>query len=180
MHKTLTIILFLIGTIAYSQHTDRFISFTSSIKPIDSIEVNLKFRNGNPKKNGVIIIYESGDYHYEMYTGKLTEYYKSGDIKSIDEFDNIGNLISSQLYDFEGTLYCDMNTLKIDTEAKSIDEFFSTEEHLSILIHAKKYRLSLFPGKWFLLEEGNTLNGERIDKWKRYNKDGTIKEVTDY
>lgn len=180
MHKRLAILFFLISTIAYSQHTDRFKQFTAPIQPIDSININLKYRNGNPKEIGLIKVYQHEDYEYEFYSGKRTCYYKSGEIKSVEEFDSFGNLINSQLYDFEGYPYCSKQILKIDTEAKDLDAFFESDKDLLVSMYFKKYRLSLIPGKWFLLEEGNTLNGEKIGQWKRYNKDGTIKEVNDY
>ena len=180
MTRKLTIIFFLISSIIYAQHTDRFKQFTTSIKPIDSVIVNEKFKNGKTKETGLILVYQNGDYLYEIYSGKLTKYYKSGIIKSIDVFDSYGNIITSKLFDNQGTPYCELKALKIDTVAKTIDEFFITEEHLSILIHSKRYRFSLIPNEWFLLEEGNYLNGTKTGKWTKYNKDGTVKQITNF
>jgi len=180
MHRKLIFFFLLICTITYSQHTDRFKQFTSSIKPIDSVVIHEKFSNGKTKETGLIKTYEYGDYYYDLYSGKLTKYYRSGELKSVEEFDSFGYLLSSQQYDYDGFPYCNNKTLEIDTNAKSLSDFFESEEHLSITIYFKKYRLSLIPGKWFLLEEGKTINGEMIGQWKRYNKDGSIKEVTEY
>ena len=180
MYKILTISFFLIVTITYSQHTDRFKQFTASIKPIDSINIDLKYRDGNPKEIGLIKVYQHGDYEYEFFSGKRTCYYKSGEIKSIEVFDSFGNLINAQLYDFEGYPYCSKQVLKIDTLAKDLDAFFESDKDLLVSMHFKKYRLSLTPVKWFLLEEGNTLNDVKVGQWKRYNKDGTIKKITNH
>jgi len=178
MHKKLIFFFLLINTITYSQHTDRFKEFTAHIKPIDSTIIDIKFSNGKLKETGIINIYEYGDYQYQIYSGKITKYYRSGVIKSIDELDSFGNLLSSQLYDYEGTPYCYMNTLKIDTEAKNLDEFFNSEKHLSILIYSKRYRFSPFSNKWFLLEEGKYINGTKTGEWTKYNRDGTVKQTT--
>ena len=180
MHKKLTILLFLLGTIAYAQHTDRFKKLTAAIQPIDSITIELKYSNDKPKEIGLMNIYEHGDYEYSFYSGKRTCYYRSGIIKSVEEFDAFGNLLHYQLYDFKGYPYCHKQTLKIDTEAKNLDAFFESDKDLKVYQFFKRHRFSLVPGAWFLLEEGETLNGERIGQWKKYNKDGTIKKVTHY
>lgn len=169
-----------ICSIIYSQHTERFLNLTNSIKPIDSITINSTYNNGNIKETGLIKVYQQGDYLYEFYSGKITNYYKNGIVKSIEVYDSFGNLIESQLFDFEGILYCDKKTLKIDTKASSISEFITYDRHLIILTHLKRYRFSLIPAKWFLLEEGDVLNGRKTGVWKKYHKDGTLKKIIDY
>ncbi len=180
MHRKLIFFFLLISTITYSQHTDRFKQFTASIKPIDSVVIDKKFSNGKTKEIGLIKTYEYGDYYYDVYSGKRTNYYRSRELKSVEEFDSFGNLISSQQYDNESFPYCSNRTIEIDTKAKNLSDFFESEEHLSITMSFKKYRISLISGKWFLLEEGKTINGEMVGQWKKYNKDGSIKEVTEH
>jgi len=180
MKFTINILFLFVTWCSFSQHTDRFKKFTESIKPVDSIIIDTKFRNGNLKETGLIKIYEHGDYDYEFFSGKQTSYYKSGEVKSIEEFDSFGNLINSQLYDYKGFPYCSKEIMKIDTQAKSLDDFFESDKDLLVTMYFKKYRLSLIPGDWFLLEEGKIANGEMVGEWKKYNKDGSIKEVTNH
>ena len=181
MKYTLTIIFsFLICNFSIAQHTLEFDKIASKIKPIETKVVDIKFKNGNQKEKGTNIIYEFGDYEYTYITGQRIEYYKSGQIMTESEYDLYGNILSCKLYDGNGDILRESKTLKIDTKAKTIEEFLHLNKYYEILTYEKKYKYSFKLCKWYLFSEGQMLNNKKIGKWKKYSDDGKIKKETKY
>jgi protein associated with RNAse G/E len=74
------IILFTSGFSLYCQHSEKFIELTQNLKPIDSIVKIKKFRNGKIKEIYKSLVYEYGEYNYEILSGKQQLFHKTGQL----------------------------------------------------------------------------------------------------
>lgn len=174
--KILHIIILFLSLKCYSQHSEKFISLTSILKPSDSITVDLKFSNGNQKEIAKIYEYELGDYVYSYYYGKRIEYYRDGSIAYEYEYNDYGILLSCKWFDGHNNLWRESQTLKIDSDAKNSKEFLQKEKHLTITINEKIYRYDNDKCEYYMKKEGLRINGKKTGVWKTYNPDGTIKK----
>ncbi len=163
-----------------SQETEKFISLTSNLKPSDTITIDLKFGNGKQKETGKIFEYDFEDYIYSFYCGKRTEYYRDGTIAYVYKYNDFGILISCKWYDGFDNLWRESQTLKIDSDAINLKEFFEKEKHLTITVKEKIYRYDKVKCEYYTKKEGQSINGKKVGVWKTYNIDGNIKKEDVY
>ncbi len=164
----------------YSQHTEKFNNITSNLKPSDSLTVDLKFSNGKQKEIGKIYEYEFNDYVYSFYYGKQIEYYRDGSLAYENEYNDYGILLSCKWYVGSNNLLRESETLKIDSNAKNVKEFFEKEKHLTITTKEKIYRYDNKKCEYYLKKEGLRINGKKTGLWKIYEKDGSTKKEEMY
>jgi len=178
--KFTSLILFLLSSVVFSQHTTRFLEVVKELKPIDSTLNSKMFNNGKLKEIGTIVTYELGDYDYKFYTGTQHVYYNNGQTKCEFKFDSFANLIYSKSFDRKGNLLEEYITSSIDSSAKNIDEFLNTYEHTTLVIKNKIYDYSHKYSKWYLYKEGVLKNLKKIGTWKFYSANGELTKTKIY
>ncbi len=163
-----------------AQHTEKFKKLISNLKLIDTIKINKKYKNGNQKEIGNYSVYELNDFEYEQLSGKHITYYSNGQILEETTYDNFGIVLKWKLYDGLGNLQQELKTIKIDTDKESLDELLNDNNSIDIIIEEKKYKFSDKICGWFLIKEGQKINGKKIGKWKKYYPNGEVKKVKEY
>lgn len=170
------IFFLLIGFTAFSQHSLRYKKFASQLVPIDTIKVELKYKSGKIKERSTKLKYKHKGEFFEFYYGNRTLYRRNGQISRINEFDPFGITTKSKCF-IKGTVWCESETLEIDTNAKNQYEFLKLYKHLNILTNVKIYAPSIRAGSMYLKKEGKKRNNKKIGIWKKYSYlDKLIKE----
>lgn len=177
MHKLICLSIFYIQTIfCFGQHTERYDSFALKLKPIDTVQINIKFKNGKTKEIGTVLEYDYDGYIYSFYSGKLIKYYKNGQIRGEIYCDSFGCELSSKYYDLNGYLLSHSITQKIDTKASQIEEFLDIKKYSLVYSHDKRYIYSMNLDDIYLSTEGNTLNNKKYGVWEKYDRNGELKK----
>tara|TARA_B110000037_G_C17001597_1_gene457468 strand:- start:147 stop:713 length:567 start_codon:yes stop_codon:yes gene_type:complete len=173
----LSLFAFLKVEFSHSQHSKKFIELTEQLKPIDSVIKIKKFRNGKIKEISKSLVYEYGEYDYEIVSGKQQLFDKKG--RSFYEvfYDNFGNLIYQKQFNNLSQLYRIIETTKIDLKTEStVNDILNSNRKTIIESYEKEYNSAEKRGELKLWKEGKWLNGRKIGKWKTYNLcDKTIK-----
>lgn len=178
--KTSYIIILFLSLKCYSQHSEKFKTLSSNIKPIDTLAVNLKFNNGKQREIAKLYTYVIGNNSYNFYSGKRITYYKNGTIAYESEYDDFGNILNYKWYDGENNLWYESETIKIDTEAIDIDYFLEYDDHLTVTITEKIYRFDKVTCEYYLKKEGQRINGKKNGIWRTFHPDGNIKKEKKY
>ena len=181
MHiKAVQILILVLSLQCFSQHSAKFSTITSNLKPLNILIVDLKFSNGNQKEIGKIYEYEFENYIYSCYVGKHIEYYRDGSIACESEYNDFGVVLSYKWYYGDGNLWLESQTLKIDSNAIDLKEFFEKEKHLTVTIKEKHFRFDSVKCDYYLKKEGQKINGKKFGVWKIYKTDGSIKKESLY
>ncbi|CAL2103487.1 conserved exported protein of unknown function [Tenacibaculum sp. 190130A14a] len=163
-----------------AQHSEKINKLISNLKPIDSVSVNKKYRNGDKKEIGNYRVFELNNYEYHLRTGKYFTYYPGNKILAEITYDNFGIALEWKLYDGLGNLLEEFKTISIDTQINNPEKLLTNFDLIDIVREEKKYRFSDKICGWFLFKEGKKLNGKKIEEWKKYYPNGDIKKVKVY
>ena len=166
----LTLFAFLKVEFSHSQHSTKFIEITKNLKPIDSITKIKKYRNGGIKETSKYLVYEYGEYTYEIVSGKEQHFDKKGRLFYEVFYDNFGHLIYHKQFNKSNQLYRVIETKKIDLKPEStIYDILNSTKKVIIETYEKQYNSNEKNGELKLWLEGKWLNGKKIGKWKVYN-----------
>ena len=164
------IILFTSGFSLYAQHSEKFIELIQNLKPIDSIVKIKKFRNGKIKEIYKSLVYEHGEYNYEVLSGKQQLFLKTGQLFIEQSYDNFGNLLYQKQINESGNIYKIIETNRIDLKKDIlIEELLSSNKNLIIESFEKEFNRTEKNRKLKLWKEGKRKNGKKTGKWKIYN-----------
>jgi len=100
----LIFLAFLKVEFSHSQHSTKFIEITKNLKPIDSITKIKKFRKGGVKEISKFLVFEYGEYTYEIVSGKQQLFDKKGRLFYEVFYGNFGNLIYQKQFIFSAIL----------------------------------------------------------------------------
>lgn len=181
MIKKITVILvFFISQCSFSQHTEKFQSFASKLKPVKTEAFEETYKKGQLKVKGNHTYYKFDGYDYYFITGKYIEYYPNGNIMFDALYDDFGLNLEWQIYDGNGNLLEEYKTIKIDTSAEDLESFLFKKSKSKITSVMKRYKFSNKICGWYKVLEGTKIDRKRIGKWTRFNPDGSIKKVKNY
>ncbi|MDX6748079.1 hypothetical protein SHK09_14880 [Polaribacter sp. PL03] len=171
------ILAFLKVEFSHSQHSEKYIELTKNLKPIDSITKIKKFRNGGIKEISKFLVYEYGEYTYEIVSRKQQLFDKKGRLFYEVFYGNFGNLIYQKQFNNRNQLYRIIETTKIDLKPETtIYKILNSNKKTIIESYEKEYNSIEKEGNLKLWKEGKWLNGRKVGKWKTYNLcDGTFK-----
>ena len=166
----LILLAFLKVEFSHSQHSKKFIELTKQLKPVDSVIKIKKFRNGKIKGISKSLVYEYGEYNYEIVSGKQQLFDKKGRLFYEVLYDNFGNLIYQKQFNNSGQLYRIIETTKIDLKSEStVNDILNSNRKTLIESYEKEYNSTEKKEKLKLWKEGKWFNGKKIGKWKIYN-----------
>ena len=168
-------ILILIPFFSYAQHSENYLKLMGKLKPIDSSKIVTYFKNGKPKYVGTTTYYEFKNREYEFLTGKHIKYYKKGS-RTESLYDSWGTILENKYYDRNGNLISDAKTLILDTNAKDLQEFEDSNEHIIFVIKTNDYKYSSDLNKWYIYLESEHRNGKKSGTWKYYFPNGELKK----
>ena len=165
-----TFLAFIKAEFSHSQHSAKFIELTKHLKPIDSIVEVKKFKNGKIKEIYKSLVYEYGEYTYEIISGKQQLFDKKGNLFYEVFYDNFGNLIYQKQFNKLNQLYRIIETTKIDLKPEfTIYKILNKPKKILIESYEKEYNSNEKNEDLKLWKEGKWLNRRKIGKWKTYN-----------
>ncbi|MBJ2172747.1 hypothetical protein JBL43_00765 [Aureibaculum sp. A20] len=175
--KLVITIFFVVNLNVYSQHSKKFIELTKTIKPIDSIIKTKNYSNGKTKKVSKFLVYEYGEYSYNILSGNQQIFNKTGELFFEQSYDNFGNLLYQKQFNKSGDVYKIIETSRIDLmDNITIEQILNSSKDISIESVEREFNQSEKEGKLKLWKEGKRLNGKKIGQWKTYNLcDNTFK-----
>ncbi len=181
MKRNFTIIfLLLIWNLSSSQHSDRFLELVKDLEKVSCKTDTTYYKNGNIWWTMCSTNYIYNSEKYWAKTGKMVQYYKNGQIAHEYCFDNYGNMKTLKVFDRKGNKLEEHVTTEIDSKAKSLNEFFESQDHISDKTYSQFYRCSSKNGIYFLYKEGLRVNGNRNDVWTTYFENGEKKKEKKY
>ncbi|MFD0991569.1 hypothetical protein ACFQ1R_15835 [Mariniflexile jejuense] len=181
MKRNFTIIfLVLISTLCNSQHSERFLELVKDLEQITCKTDTTYYKNGNVWWTTCWTTYEYNSEKYSTRTGKMVQYYKSGQIANEYSLDNYGNIKSRKNFDRKGNKTLESVTIEIDSNAKSMDEFFDSQNHMTFKTYTAIYRCSKKLGTYYLYKEGQWINGKKNGVWTTYDDNEEVKKEKEY
>lgn len=180
--KSVIILLFFAFNLnLYSQHSERINELTKNIEPIDSIIKVKKYKNGKTKKISNFIVYEYGEYNYEILSGKQQLFHKTGQLFFEQSYDNFGNLLYQKQINESGQTYKTIETNRISLKKDIlIEELLSSNKNIIIESFEKEFNGTEENGELKLWKEGKRKNGKKVGKWKIYNLCDDTFEIKEY
>lgn len=160
----------------FSQHTERFKKLVKNIER-DSVRMDtIHFKNGNTDYIVEQSFYTFNDTIVKTYSGESKVFYASGIIARNDMQDKFGHWIWSKYYNRKGVLTKEWITTKIDTRAKTLEDFFTSRNHIDFERIIKHYRFSKKVNGIYVhkIEYLTSLNGIGGGKVEYLNDDGKI------
>ena len=165
-----TFLAFIKAEFSHSQHSEKFVELTQNLKPIDSIVKIKKFTNGKIKEISKFLVYEYGEYTYEIVSGKQQLFDKKGRLFYEVFYGSFGNLIYQKQFNNKNQLYRIIETTKIDLKPETtLYQILNSNKRTLIESYEKEYNSNEKEGNLKLWKEGKWLNGRKIGKWKTYN-----------
>ncbi|QXP68507.1 hypothetical protein [Polaribacter sp. AHE13PA] len=165
-----TFLAFIKAEFSHSQHSEKFVELTQNLKPIDSIVKIKKFTNGKIKEISKFLVYEYGEYTYEIVSGKQQLFDKKGRLFYEVFYGSFGNLIYQKQFNNKNQLYRIIETTKIDLKPETtLYQILNSNKKTLIESYEKEYNSNEKEGNLKLWKEGKWLNGRKIGKWKTYN-----------
>jgi len=110
----------------------------------------------------------------------MIQYYKSGQIANEYFLDEYGNIKSMKAFDRNGNKTKESVTTEIDSKAKSLDEFFESQNHMNFKTYTLLYKYSKKLGIWYLYKEGNWVNNKKKGIWISYYDNEEIKKEKEF
>ena len=180
MKRNFTIIfLVLISNLCNSQHSERFLELVKDLEQINCKTDTTYYKNGNVWWTTCWTTYEYNSEKHSTRTGQMVQYYKSGQIANEYSLDNYGNIKSMKGFDRKGNKTVESVTTEIDSKAKSMDEFFDSQDHMTFKTYSAIYRCSKL-GTYYLYKEGQWINRKKNGVWTTYFENGEIKKEKVY
>ncbi|MDO5981764.1 hypothetical protein [Flavivirga spongiicola] len=174
------IILLLIGYSSYAQHTDRFLELVKNLEQVSCKKDTVFYKNRNVWWTMCWTTYEHDSEKYSTRTGEMVQYYKNGQIAHQYFLDNYGNMKTMKVFDRKGNKVEEYVTTKIDSNAKTLIEFFESQDHMKFNTWTSIYRCSSKLGIPYLYKEGLRVNGNKNGVWTTYYDNGEIKKEKEY
>ena len=170
-NKSVIIIIFFAFSLSlYSQQSEKYLELTKNLKPIDSIIKIKKYRNGKTKKISKFLVYENGEYNYDLMSGKQQIFNKKGELFFEQLYDSFGTLLYQKQFNEFGEIYKLIETNRIDIKKNiSVKELFTTNKNIIIESFEKEFNNTEKGEKLKLWKAGKRLNGKKIGEWKIYN-----------
>ncbi|MBJ6367511.1 hypothetical protein [Snuella sedimenti] len=104
----------------------------------------------------------------------MIQYYKNGQIANQYSLDNYGNIKSVKRFDRKGNKTLEYVTTEIDTNAKSLNEFLESQDHMSFKTYNTIYKCSNKLGAYYLYKEGQRINDKKNGVWTTYYENGAF------
>ncbi len=181
MKSILTVIvLILIGHFSNAQHTTRFLEIVKDLEYVSCKIDTTYYKNGKVWWTTCWTTYEYNSENYSTRTGRMVQYYKSGQIANEYCLDNYGNIKSMKGFDRKGNKTVEYVIIEIDTNAKSLNEFFKSQDHMNFKTYNTIYKCSNKLGTYYLYKEGQRVNDKKKGVWKTYYEKGEIKKEKVY
>ena len=174
------IFLLLIWNLSSSQHSDRFLELVKDLQKISCKTDTTYYKNDNIWWTMCWTTYEHNSEKYWARTGEMVQYYKNGQIAHKYFLDNYGNLKTMKVFDRKGNKVEEYITTKIDSNAKTLIEFFESQDHMKFNTWTSIYRCSSNLGVFYLYKEGLRVNGKKNGVWTTYYDNGEIKKEKEY
>ncbi|WP_406684364.1 hypothetical protein N1F78_01135 [Seonamhaeicola sp. MEBiC1930] len=174
------IILTLISYSSNAQHTVRFLNLVKDLEQVSCQKDTIFYKNGNIRWTMCSTNYKHNSEKFWAKTGKMVQYYKNGQIAHEYFFDNYGNLKRIKIFDRKGNKVEEYLTTEIDSNAKSLNDFFESQDHISDKTYTQFYRCSNKNGIYFLFKEGLRVNGKKKGVWTTYFENGEVKKEKEY
>ena len=178
------IMLFKISS--FGQETDRYKELTQNFKLLgaDSLSPNknkIGLRISKQYEATPRIPHSVSTWRFfDIQVGERREYYWSGKLKSYTRYNNFGKKLQIKRYTRDGNLKESIKTTLLDSSAKNIIEFFSSNEFLTLLQIHKEFKYSSKLNEMYLRKEGKIKNGKKIGEWDIYKPDGSLKRNKNY
>ncbi|KAA5821874.1 hypothetical protein FPF71_15315 [Algibacter amylolyticus] len=174
------IISFLIVHFSNAQHTARFLEFIKDLEVVSCEADTTFYKNGKVRRISCRTTYEYNSDNYSVGTGRIVQYYKNGHIANEYCLDNYGNIKRIEIFNRKGNKVEDYLTTEIDSNAKSLDEFLESHDHISYKTFSQFYRFSKKMETYFLYKEGQIVNGNKNGVWTTYYDNGEMKKEKKY
>lgn len=171
--------ILLLSISCYSQHTERFQNLAKSIELDSVLRDTVYSRNGSIKSLYEQSFYTFDDIIVSTFTGESKVYHSNGNVARHDMQDPFGNWLWSKYYNKNGVLTKEWITTEIDTRAKSIEQFFSSHEHIDFKRTIKHYRISkmsdqLYTHKIEYLVLSDNIGGGKVE---HFAENGQLKRI---
>ncbi|KJD34157.1 hypothetical protein PK35_05380 [Tamlana nanhaiensis] len=176
----IVIILALIGYSSNAQHTDRFVKLVKDLEQVSCKKDTMFYKNGTIKRVMCSTNYKYNSEKFWARTGKMIEFYKNGQIAQEYFLDNYGNLMRMKIFDRKGNKLEEYVTTEIDSNAKSLDDFFESNDHIVYKTFCQIYKYSKNSESYFLYEEGLRADTKKIGKWIKYYDNGKVKKENEF
>lgn len=181
MKSILTILVIITSSnLSNAQYSTKVNEFIKDLVAIDSKSDTIFYNKGKIKWTSSYTTFRYKAEIYSTQTGKLTQYYKNGQIATEINLGKYGYILSLNSFDKKGNLISEATTVEIDTNAKNSQEFFQAEKHISIKRTIKKYKYTKKSATPYLYQEGQTINGKKIGLWKTYSITGDLEKKKTY
>ena len=174
------IILLLIGHSSNAQHTTRFLNIVKDLEQVGCETDTTFYKNGKVFWTTCWTTYKYNSENYSCRTGSMVQYYKDGMVANEYCLDNYGNIKSMKGFDRKGNKTFEYVTTKIDSKAKSLPEFFESQDHMNFKTWTSIYRCSNNLGIFYLHKEGSWINGKKNGVWTTYHENGEIKKLKEF
>lgn len=174
------LIIILISCSSHAQHTERFLEIVKDLNQVSCKTDTIFYKNSKVWWTTCWTTYEYNSENYSTRTGKMVQYYKSGQIANEYCLDNYGNIKLMKGFDRKGNKTVESVTTIIDSNAKSLNEFFESQNHMIFKTFTAIYRCSRKLRTNYLHKEGQWINGKKDGIWTTYYENGEIKKEKIY
>jgi antitoxin component YwqK of YwqJK toxin-antitoxin module len=181
MRFILTVIFVItINFFSFSQYSEGFKLLTENLTAIDTLNFEDRYKNGEMKEKGTVLIYKVGDYSADYYYGSYYQYFRNGKVKMEAEFDRFGNLLFQKCYFNFGGLCSESTTLLIDSKTKDLEALLREDKNTKVTSHDKFYSYSMKLDSVYLKKEGKMIGNKKIGVWKIYSRTGGLINEREY
>ncbi|WP_299016472.1 hypothetical protein [uncultured Polaribacter sp.] len=179
--SVIIIIFFAFSLTIYSQQSEKYLELTKNLKPIDSVIKIKKYRNGKTKQISKFLVYENGEYNYDLMSDKQQLFNKKGELIFEQLYDSFGILLYQKQFNEFGEIYKIIETNRIELKKNiSVEELFTTNKNIIIESFEKEFNNTEKGEKLKLWKAGKRLNGKKIGEWKIYNLCDNTSKIKKY
>lgn len=175
MKIKLSLFLFYLIVSVNAQETEGYKKLAAKVPFIETEHFIERFKNDSIKREYSISRYNLNDTIYGFYSGRYVEYFKNGNIKFERINDSFGLPLSTKTYFKNGMLWDCTNTIELDTNAETIEDFLFGKYAICLIEEHEIYFGTDSLSKPLLLKKGLTINHKRSGMWYKYRNGKIIK-----
>ena len=179
MNINITLIILFISFTVNSQESENYKKIAKQVAFLKSETFLEKFKNDSIKREFSISKYNIDGEIHKFYSGKYIEYYKNGNVKFERINDRFGLPLSTKNYLNNGYLWMSTNTIELDTNAKTIEDFLFGKLNTSLIEEYKENKGTDSSNKPLLFKKGILINNKKSGIWNKY-KEGEIIKTKKY
>jgi hypothetical protein len=169
-------------TLVSAQYSAKYLSLVKDLVAVDSVQVTVHFKNGQPRESYQQLIYEINGDLYTVPYGEVKMYRRDGVLYLRQVYDRYGNELSRQFFGRGNIEYFKTEAEFIDTQAKTTEEVFSKRNTQIVTLLEKEYFFVKEDGEFKrkLWKEGKRRNKKKIGVWKMYDACGNLRKEKQY